>query len=138
MPEDQDADEDTRVDARDVPTVAVQAGGERATTLTPDLALLNEEIARTRVFLAVSSSLAAILMISAPLLSGALCLRLGVLAACFVVVIVSLWFRWSLRDPQRQTLWGHPAPKSWFEEGSAFAGVPVREPTLAARPMVAR
>jgi len=46
--------------------------------------------------------------------------------------------RWSLRDPQRQTLWGHPAPKSWFEEGSAFAGVPVREPMLAARPVVAR
>ena len=46
--------------------------------------------------------------------------------------------RWSLRDPQRQTLWGHPAPKSWFEEGSAFAGVPVREPVLAARPVVAR
>jgi catechol 2,3-dioxygenase len=46
--------------------------------------------------------------------------------------------RWSLRDPQRQTLWGHPAPKSWFEEGSAFAGVPTREPVLAARPVVAR
>jgi catechol 2,3-dioxygenase len=46
--------------------------------------------------------------------------------------------RWSLRDPQRQTLWGHPAPKSWFEEGSGFAGVAVREPVLAARPVVAR
>jgi catechol 2,3-dioxygenase len=46
--------------------------------------------------------------------------------------------RWSLDDPQRQTLWGHPAPKSWFEEGSAFASVPVREPALAARPVVAR
>jgi catechol 2,3-dioxygenase len=46
--------------------------------------------------------------------------------------------RWSLRDPQRQTLWGHPAPKSWFEEGSAFAGVPLREPALAAQPVVAR
>jgi catechol 2,3-dioxygenase len=46
--------------------------------------------------------------------------------------------RWSLDDPQRQTLWGHPAPKSWFEEGSAFAGTPVREPVLAARPVVAR
>ena len=28
--------------------------------------------------------------------------------------------RWSLQDPQRQTLWGHPAPKSWFEEGSTL------------------
>ena len=46
--------------------------------------------------------------------------------------------RWSLDDPQRQTLWGHPAPKSWFEEGIEFVGVPVRDPVLAARPVVAR
>jgi catechol 2,3-dioxygenase len=46
--------------------------------------------------------------------------------------------RWSLDDPQRQTLWGHPAPKSWFDEGSEFSSVPVRAPVLAARPMVAR
>jgi catechol 2,3-dioxygenase len=46
--------------------------------------------------------------------------------------------RWSLRDPQRQTLWGQPAPKSWFEEGSGFASVPLREPALAAQPVVAR
>jgi len=46
--------------------------------------------------------------------------------------------RWTLDDPQRQTLWGHPAPKSWFEEGSPFAGLPVRDPVLAARPVVAR
>jgi 3,4-dihydroxyphenylacetate 2,3-dioxygenase len=46
--------------------------------------------------------------------------------------------RWSLRDPQRQTLWGHPAPRSWFEEGSGFAGVALREPVLAAQPIVAR
>jgi catechol 2,3-dioxygenase len=45
---------------------------------------------------------------------------------------------WSLDDPQRQTLWGHPAPRSWFEEGSAYAGVPVCEPLLDARPVVAR
>jgi len=43
-----------------------------------------------------------------------------------------------LRDPQRQTLWGHPAPKSWFEEGTIFAGVPTRAPALAAQPIVAR
>ena len=36
--------------------------------------------------------------------------------------------RWSLRDPQRQTLWGQPAPKSWFEEGSMFSGVTPRVP----------
>lgn len=46
--------------------------------------------------------------------------------------------RWSLRDPQRQTLWGHPAPKSWFEEGSSFRGVTLRRPRLAAQPIVAR
>jgi hypothetical protein len=46
--------------------------------------------------------------------------------------------RWSLRDPQRQTLWGHPAPRSWFEEGSMFVDVPLREPALEAQPIVAR
>jgi catechol 2,3-dioxygenase len=46
--------------------------------------------------------------------------------------------RWSLNDPQRQTLWGQPAPKSWFEEGSEFAQVALREPVLEARPIVAR
>jgi catechol 2,3-dioxygenase len=46
--------------------------------------------------------------------------------------------RWTLDHPQRQTLWGHPAPKSWFEEGSPFKDVPVREPVLETRPMVAR
>jgi catechol 2,3-dioxygenase len=46
--------------------------------------------------------------------------------------------RWSLTDPQRQTLWGHPAPKSWFEEGSEFAGLMVRDPVMAPRPIVAR
>ena len=33
--------------------------------------------------------------------------------------------KWDLKDPQRQTLWGAPAPKSWFEEGSMFAGTPM-------------
>ena len=45
--------------------------------------------------------------------------------------------RWDLRDPQRQTLWGAPAPRSWFEEGSPFAGVPVRPPTYQASPIIA-
>jgi catechol 2,3-dioxygenase len=45
--------------------------------------------------------------------------------------------KWNLKDPQRQTLWGAPAPKSWFEEGSLFAGVEVREPDLEAQPIVA-
>ena len=46
--------------------------------------------------------------------------------------------RWSLTDPQRQTLWGQPAPASWFEQGTAFTGVAPRAPALEAQPIVAR
>mgnify|MGYP003346964647 CR=1 FL=1 len=45
--------------------------------------------------------------------------------------------RWSVRDPRRQTLWGQPAPRSWFEEGSFYPGIPVRESTLNAKPIMA-
>jgi catechol 2,3-dioxygenase len=45
--------------------------------------------------------------------------------------------RWNLKDPQRQTLWGAPAPRSWFEEGSLFAGVTPRQAKLAATPIIA-
>jgi catechol 2,3-dioxygenase len=45
--------------------------------------------------------------------------------------------RWNLHDPQRQTLWGAPAPRSWFEEGSPFANCPIRESKLQATPIVA-
>jgi catechol 2,3-dioxygenase len=45
--------------------------------------------------------------------------------------------RWDLRDPQRQTLWGAPAPRSWFEEGSVFEGVAPRKPKLEASPIIA-
>ena len=45
--------------------------------------------------------------------------------------------RWSLTDPQRQTLWGAPAPRSWFEEGSVFTGVTPTESALKAQPIVA-
>ena len=44
---------------------------------------------------------------------------------------------WDLKDPQRQTLWGAPAPKSWFEHGTIFAGTETRQPDLAAQPIVA-
>lgn len=44
---------------------------------------------------------------------------------------------WDLRDPQRQTLWGHPAPQSWFEEGSLFDGLAVKDSALTAEPIVA-
>lgn len=45
--------------------------------------------------------------------------------------------RWSLRDPRRQTLWGTPAPKSWFEQGSAFAGIAQRDALFQANVIVA-
>jgi catechol 2,3-dioxygenase len=45
--------------------------------------------------------------------------------------------RWDLKDPRRQTLWGAPAPKSWFEEGSVFEALAVCAPQLAAQPIVA-
>ena len=44
---------------------------------------------------------------------------------------------WKLKDPQRQTLWGAPAPKSWFEEGSLFEATTVKAPVLEMQPIVA-
>lgn len=45
--------------------------------------------------------------------------------------------KWDLKDPQRQTLWGAPAPRSWFEEGSLFAGASLLKSDLAAQPIIA-
>ena len=45
--------------------------------------------------------------------------------------------KWDLKDPQRQTLWGSPAPRSWFEQGSLYAGVSPKAAELAATPIVA-
>lgn len=45
--------------------------------------------------------------------------------------------KWDLKDPQRQTLWGAPAPASWFEEGSLFDGAELQESQLKAQPIVA-
>ena len=44
---------------------------------------------------------------------------------------------WDLRDPRRQTLWGAPAPKSWFEHGSTFTGVSVRDSDIDSNPIMA-
>ena len=44
---------------------------------------------------------------------------------------------WDLTDPQRQTLWGAPAPKSWFEHGTKFVGTSTQESTLKSKPIVA-
>lgn len=45
--------------------------------------------------------------------------------------------RWDLKDPQRQTLWGAPAPKSWFENGSSFDGVVPKQSDMQASPIIA-
>ncbi|MBL4766818.1 MAG: 3,4-dihydroxyphenylacetate 2,3-dioxygenase [Rhodobacteraceae bacterium] len=45
--------------------------------------------------------------------------------------------RWALDDPQRQTLWGAPAPRSWFENGSTFAGVEPIPSQMTAKPIIA-
>ena len=45
--------------------------------------------------------------------------------------------KWDLKDPQRQTLWGAPAPRSWFELGSTFDGVELIESDLKAQPIIA-
>jgi catechol 2,3-dioxygenase len=45
--------------------------------------------------------------------------------------------RWALSDATRQTLWGHPAPRSWFEEGTSFHNVEIGAPILKAQPIVA-
>ncbi|MCZ8333961.1 MAG: 3,4-dihydroxyphenylacetate 2,3-dioxygenase [Rhodobacteraceae bacterium] len=45
--------------------------------------------------------------------------------------------KWDLKDPQRQTLWGAPAPRTWFELGSVFEGTDLRESDLKAQPIIA-
>jgi len=45
--------------------------------------------------------------------------------------------RWDLKDPQRQTLWGAPAPRSWFELGSVFQGAALQDSDLKATPIIA-
>ncbi len=45
--------------------------------------------------------------------------------------------RWDLTDKQRQTLWGAPAPKSWFEEGTVFEGLAPQPSKLKAQPIIA-
>lgn len=45
--------------------------------------------------------------------------------------------KWDLKDPQRQTLWGAAAPRSWFEHGTQFTDVDVSEAHLKATPIIA-
>jgi catechol 2,3-dioxygenase len=45
---------------------------------------------------------------------------------------------WNLDDPQRQTLWGQAAPRSWFEEGIPFEGLaPVESVLQDVTPIIA-
>lgn len=46
--------------------------------------------------------------------------------------------KWDLKDPQRQTLWGAPAPRSWFEKGSNFMNLKPKKSLLQASPIVAQ
>ena len=45
--------------------------------------------------------------------------------------------KWALDDPQRQTLWGAAAPKSWFEHGTEFVGVEISASDMKASPIIA-
>lgn len=45
--------------------------------------------------------------------------------------------KWDLKDPQRQTLWGATAPRSWFEHGSVFDSVDPEESDMKAQPIIA-
>jgi len=45
--------------------------------------------------------------------------------------------KWDLQDPQRQTLWGAPAPESWFKHGSVFEGLDVTDSDMKASPIIA-
>lgn len=45
--------------------------------------------------------------------------------------------KWDLKDPQRQTLWGAPAPRSWFEHGTTFLDADTRPSDLGASPIIA-
>ena len=45
--------------------------------------------------------------------------------------------KWDLKDPQRQTLWGAPAPESWFKHGSSFSGVDTKNSDMTAIPIIA-
>lgn len=45
--------------------------------------------------------------------------------------------KWDLKDPQRQTLWGAPAPRSWFENGSVFDDLAVVDSDLKGQPIIA-
>ncbi|MEM7803017.1 MAG: 3,4-dihydroxyphenylacetate 2,3-dioxygenase [Chloroflexota bacterium] len=64
--------------------------------------------------------------------------RIELFAADYLTVDPDLPPRlWDLQDPKRQTLWGSAAPRSWFELGSLFDGVKLKESQLTRQPIIA-
>lgn len=46
--------------------------------------------------------------------------------------------KWDPQDPQRRTLWGAAAPKSWFEHGTSFVDAKTKVSDIKANPIVAQ
>jgi len=86
-----------------LPTVMGKAPGKRATAETADRTLLAEEIARTRIFLALAAAVGGVLVLGVPLLSASVRQRVGLVAVCALVGAVALWLYFKLRDPSSYT-----------------------------------
>ena len=81
-----------------------QPGSQKATqTMTPEGALLGDEIARTKLFLRVCAVLSAVLAICTPLLSGSREMRIAVFACCIGAMAAVLLFSRALRDERGYT-----------------------------------
>jgi tRNA A-37 threonylcarbamoyl transferase component Bud32 len=74
-----------------------------APTLTPDVALASDEVARSRLFLQLSACIAGAVGIFVMFLDGSLAVRLGVVACCAAAIAGSLAFRRALRDDDLST-----------------------------------
>jgi serine/threonine-protein kinase len=68
-----------------------------STTLTPELAMQADEVARTRLFLKVCAALSVVLASATPFLSGAAWLRITVILCCLVAAVTVLVFSRQLR-----------------------------------------
>jgi serine/threonine-protein kinase len=81
-----------------------QPGSQKATqTMTPEGALLDDEIARTKLFLRVCAVLSAVLGICTPLLSGTREMRIAVFACCIGAMGAVLLFSRALRNERGYT-----------------------------------
>jgi eukaryotic-like serine/threonine-protein kinase len=96
---------DTRVgSSEDAATVAGKSPErERGTTITPDVALQQEELVRTRVFLAVSTALSLVLVPCTILLRGPLSARLVLLGCELTTAAGTSLLRYSLRKAENYT-----------------------------------